>query len=179
MSKQKNSFDATTKTFYGDLFKRWGFEVETEREIFSRSRSIDLVVSCQDEQLQKLKNTPFVHFRQLNAIELKGYHDALTVKDFNKIMMRAWGLDAVNFNNKHDLTLSRLPSQRSLTIICVTRPRKILDTLQTEFNFKETEHSGVYHAKLGLDIWLIHPTELILCERNYPLLALARGEKLQ
>jgi hypothetical protein len=30
-----------------------------------------------------------------------------------------------------------------------------------------------------LDIWLIHPTELTLCEANYPLLALARGEKLE
>jgi hypothetical protein len=94
-------------------------------------------------------------------------------------MMRAWGLGAVNFNNQNGVSPCYLPSQRSLTIICVTRPRKILETLQTEFNFKKTNRSGIYHTKLGLDIWLNYPTELTLSEQNYSLLALARGKKLQ
>ncbi|MDM8546792.1 hypothetical protein QUF61_09895 [Candidatus Venteria ishoeyi] len=50
MTQQKNSFDATTKTFYGDLFKRWGFAVETEREVFSHACSIDLVAISENSE---------------------------------------------------------------------------------------------------------------------------------
>ncbi|SEH04211.1 Uncharacterised protein [Candidatus Venteria ishoeyi] len=39
-----------------------------------------------DNKQDSLACMPFAHFRQLNAIELKGCHDVLTVKDFNKIM---------------------------------------------------------------------------------------------
>lgn len=180
MEKPKTSFDATTKTFYGKFFKQRGFSVETEQEIFSHSRSIDLVVRCNTEQCSQLNDTVFAHFRELNAIELKGYNDALNVKDFNKIMMRAWGLGAIDFVKEAGQTPpSRLPNQRTLTIICVTRPRKILDELASIFQLKATKQAGVYHATGLLDVWLVHPTELTLCEANYPLLALARGEKLE
>ena len=178
MSKQKNTFDATTKTFYGKLFKNLGLGVETEREIFSQARSIDLVVTCVNYQQHKLQETVFSHFRQLNAIELKGYNDALTTKDFNRIMMRYWGLGAVDFVKNEDKTPSLKPSQRTLTIICVIKPKKILDETD-EYHFKATEQAGIYHSSGQLDIWLIHPSELKFCPENYPLLALARGEKLQ
>lgn len=180
MEKPKTSFDATTKTFYGKFFKQRGLSVETEQEIFSHSRSIDLVVRCKAEECSQLSDTVFAHFRELNAVELKGYNDKLNVKDFNKIMMRAWGLGAIDFVQKAKQTPpSRLPNHRTLTIICVTRPRKILDELASVFQLQATEHEGIYHAAGLLDIWLIHPTELALCEANYPLLALARGEKLE
>ncbi|MCP4702206.1 MAG: hypothetical protein GY862_35910, partial [Gammaproteobacteria bacterium] len=54
MSRQTSSFDATAKTFYDGLFKRWGFDVKTEQEIFSHSRTIDLVVICRDSEQKKL-----------------------------------------------------------------------------------------------------------------------------
>lgn len=179
-AKTTRTFDATTKTFYGNLFKRWGLHVETEYEIFSQARRIDLVVTCPQTEQKKLAHTLFAYFRELNAIELKGYHDPLTIKDFNRIMMRTWGLGAVDFGKEKDgFSPSRLPNQRTLTIICITRPQKILEEYQSIFAFKPTQEPGVYHASGLLDIWLIHPTELTLCKRNYPLLALARGEKLQ
>jgi hypothetical protein len=86
-------FDDTAKAFYRDLFKkRWGLVVETEKEVFARGRKIDLVVKCTDSDLVRLQNTIFSHFRELNALELKGINDPLTLADYNRIMMRAWGL---------------------------------------------------------------------------------------
>jgi len=78
---------------YYRLFQNWGVKVETEREVFSRARTIDLVVTCSTEaEREQLQNTVFSHFRQLNALELKGFHDPLTIDNFNRIMMRAWGM---------------------------------------------------------------------------------------
>ncbi|MCP4698384.1 MAG: hypothetical protein GY862_16260, partial [Gammaproteobacteria bacterium] len=122
----------------------------------------------------------FAHFKELNAIELKGYNDPLTVKDFNRVMMRAWGLGAVKWKRDKDKAPpSKLPSQRTLTIVCVSKPKKILKDLQSVFGFKHTKEQGVYQLKSLLDICLICPSELSICKRNYPLLPLARGEKLE
>jgi hypothetical protein len=89
MTSKHEPFDETAKAFYHRFFQSWGFEAETEREVFSHSRTIDLVVTCTDANRRKLQNTLFAHFRQLNAIELKGIHDPLTVDDYNLIVMRA------------------------------------------------------------------------------------------
>ncbi len=178
MTKQKEPFDDTTKTFYNALFKSWGLDVETECEIFSRSRCIDLVVQCRESQRTMLESTIFSHFRQLNAIELKGGADSLTVKDYNRIMMRVWGLGAVNFKLAAE-PISRLPEDRTLTILCVNRPRKILDVKRNLFGFKATEQAGIYQSAGPLNKWLIYPSELALIEKNYPLLVLAKGEKLE
>jgi len=76
------------KPFISVFFFHWGFKAETEREVFSHSRTIDLVVICPTEADRKrLQNTVFSHFRQRNALELKGFHDPLTVDNFNRIMM--------------------------------------------------------------------------------------------
>jgi len=66
--------------------------LEPEREVFSRSRKIDLVVKCSDADYAQLQNTPFAHFRQLNSIEFKGINDPLTVANYFRIMMRVWAL---------------------------------------------------------------------------------------
>jgi hypothetical protein len=93
MTSEHEPFDETAKAFYHRLFQNWGVEVETEREVFSRARTIDLVVTCPNEaDRERLQNTVFSHFRQLNALEFKGFHDPLTVDNFNRIMMRAWGM---------------------------------------------------------------------------------------
>jgi Domain of unknown function (DUF4351) len=192
-------FDDTAKDFYRKLFEEWGLTVETQREVFFRGRAIDLVVTCPTaEQRHRLQSTRFAHFRRLNALEFKGIHDPLTIQDYNKIMMRAWGLGAVQkkktkknrpdlgvilktedtqdpeLSNRH---LNQLPSQRTLTIICVTKPDKILE-LPKEFRFQTTAETGIYYCPARIAQWLICPTELELKPINYPLLPLARGKKL-
>jgi len=184
-------FDDTAKEFYRQWFEQWGLTVETQREVFFQGRAIDLVVSCPTpEQRHHLQPTLFAYFRRLNAMEFKGIHDPLTILDYNKIMMRVWGLGAVPPDKPEENTtddtpepassdhsLNQLPSQRTLTIVCVTRPNKFLK-LTEEFRFQPTTEAGIYHCPARIAQWLIYPTELELKPANYPLLPLARGKKL-
>ena len=45
--------------------------------------------------------------------------------------------------------------------------------------FVATAEAGVYHCNQALPQWIIHPTELAVTPKNYPLLPLARGAKLE
>jgi predicted SPOUT superfamily RNA methylase MTH1 len=193
MSDSHEPFDESTKVFYRRFFENKGLLVETEREVFFRARKIDLVVNCSQDDINRLENTVFSHFRWLNALELKGPQDPLTLKDYNRILMRAWGLGGleekdeaeeeteVEYEEEEESTsddFKRLPSHRTLTIVCVTKPRKILNTLEKELRFSQTE-PGIYHCEAGqIQRWIICPSELLLVEKNYPLLPLARGDKL-
>jgi hypothetical protein len=186
-------FDDTAKDFYRQLFEGWGLRVETQREVFFHGRTIDLVVSCPTAaQRQRLQATFFSYFRRFNALEFKGIHDPLTLRDYNRIMMRVWGLGALPKKKNQgsapapaatpdsdpvDRSLLQLPSQRTLTIICVTKPKRFLKLTQ-EFGFQPTPATGIYHCPRRIAQWLIYPTELELTPANYPLLPLARGKKL-
>lgn len=181
-------FDDSAKQFYQQLFARWGIRVESQLAIFFRSRTIDLVVQCTEADRRQLRTTIFGYFRFLNALEFKGVHDPLTLADYNRILMRAWGLGAVTNRSKKQKSAFlkqlmqderyQLPSQRTVTVVCVVRPDRILDELVSELRFGATEEPGIYHCDQGLSQWIIHPTELALTPQNYPLLPLARGEKL-
>ncbi|RKZ93580.1 MAG: hypothetical protein DRR19_00695 [Candidatus Parabeggiatoa sp. nov. 1] len=195
MTSSHEPFDDTTKAFYRQFFENKGIAVETEREVFFRGRSIDLVVTCTDSDKAQLQNTVFSHFRRLNALELKGIHDPLTLLDYNLIMMRSWGLGALKSENEEnedtdtdtldeetnddvdDSKLNRYPSLRTLTIVCVTKPIKILNKMKPDVRLVKIE-DGIYNCEEGFSQWIICPSELALVEGNYPLLPLARGEKL-
>ncbi len=181
-------FDETTKAFYHQLFEDWGLVVESEREVFFRGRTIDLVVSCTDSDQARLQNTIFAHFRWLNAIELKGIHDPLTMIDYNRIMTRAWALGTLKpkkeSENETDdssgklaefIEMNRLPSRRTVTIVCVTKPIKIINEFKTDF---KSDEEGIYDYEADIFRRIICPSELALVEKNYPLLPLARGNKL-
>ena len=190
MKKQiKDRFDDTARQSYRRLFESWGLTVETERPVFSRSRMIDIVVECTKADRERLKDTVFCNFRTFNGIEFKGNQDRLTPTDVNVIMMRIWGLGAAKLITDEKALPARemavrrerlkYPSQRTLTIICVTRPVNILSSLRHEFQFLPTDEPGVYFCDQLLPRWIICPTELELIPKNYPLLPLATGEKLE
>jgi hypothetical protein len=180
----KEPFDETAKAFYLHLFKTWGVEVKTEREVFSNARTIDLVVSLSKADHDKLRDTVFAHFKSLNALELKGINDPLTLAEHNRILMRAWALGAIpesvstESQDDDDNESVPLPNQMTVTIVCVTRPDKILTQLRKELKFKRIE-AGIYHCKEVLEKWIICPSELALVPKNYPLLPLARGKRLE
>ena len=180
MSNPSEPFDQSAKIFYSNLFSDWGLKVETEREVFHRGRTIDLVVGCPDDGRERLSETVFAHFRRQNALEFKGHHDPLASKDYNRIVMRAWALGGMEDrqDEARDTLLEIVPhpSERTVTIVCVTRPSKILS--DARLGFEETDSAGVYCCAGQLGVWIIHPTELALTPRNYPLLTLTRGEKL-
>lgn len=183
-------FDDTVKTFYRRFFEQRQMRAISQLEVFSRSRSIDLTIECTPADCERLQHTIFAHFRHLNALELKGNHDPLTLLDYNRIMMRSWGVGAIRLSNENsdeaEETVDEsdeedryiFPDQRTVTMVCVTRPNKILSEYKDRLRFLSTELPGIYHCAERLPQWLIHPTELTLTPANYPLLPLARGEKL-
>ncbi|MCE7981647.1 MAG: hypothetical protein DYG89_10675 [Caldilinea sp. CFX5] len=135
-----NPFDDTAKTRYHRYFENRGIRAIPQYEVFSLSRSTDLVIECTEEDRQRLQGTIFAHFRQINALEFKGAHDPLTAPDLNLIMMRAWGIGVVDKSQQRETTkataptpflrvqeIARIPRQRTATVVCVTRPRNILD----------------------------------------------------
>ncbi len=186
-------FDDTTKTYYRHFFERQGMRAVSQYEVFSRSRTIDLVVECIEEDHAKLADTIFEHFRRLNALEFKGFNDPLTAIDLNRIRMRAWGLGAIDGADRTKETnvsddaillsaqeIAEMPSQRTVTIVCAIRPMKVLDTLRHEFHLEPTDEQGIYcNNGREIPVWIIHPTALELKPKNYPLLPLARGKKLE
>jgi hypothetical protein len=154
------------------------------------------VVRCTDADLVRLQDTVFAHFRRLNALELKGPQDPLTLADYNRVMfassavyfvncLRVWGLGALEPEEtldekaveeepfraaeQADREADQLPSQRTVTIVCVTRPDRILDWLREELGFLPTVEPGIYLCDERLPQWIIYPTELSLAPRNYPL----------
>lgn len=102
--------------------------------------------------------------------------------------MRAAGLGVTKYENKsasrrkkNDAKKSepsQLINEITVTIVCVTRPNKILNELEKEYRFLKKE-AGIYHCDEVLGKWIIHPSELDLVPKNYPLLPLARWEKLE
>ena len=93
--------------------------------------------------------------------------------------MRAWGLGAMRKREDGGFPATPLPNERTVTMICVTRPAKVLDELADVLGFVATAEAGVYHCNQALPQWIIHPTELAVIPKNYPLLPLARGAKLE
>ncbi len=73
---------------------------------------------------------------------------------------------------------TQLLNEITVTIVCVTRPDKILNQLKQAYRFVKKE-AGIYHCDEVLGKWIIHPKELELVPKNYPLLPLARGDKLE
>ena len=189
-------FDPNSKSYYRQWFEKRKILVESEYESFLRARKIDLLVRCDDEAKRQLQETVFAHFRQVNSIEFKGIHDPLTLADFKRIQMRSWGVGLWHKPSQNEQTdvetpsdeelevawseeaEQLLPSQSTITIVCVTRPDKVLDGLKQELRIQLTEQRGVYYCDSLIPTWIIHPSELAMIPANYPLLPLARGKTL-
>ncbi|RKZ90996.1 MAG: hypothetical protein DRR19_08435 [Candidatus Parabeggiatoa sp. nov. 1] len=120
------------------------------------------------------------------CLKIKGIHDPLTINEYNLILMRAYGLGVPKYEKASTLKMkkkdasesSQLLNEITVTIVCVTRPDKILNELGKAYRFVKIE-AGIYHCDEVLGKWIIHPSELNLVPKNYPLLALARGKKLE
>ncbi|MEM7536347.1 MAG: hypothetical protein AAF639_29460, partial [Chloroflexota bacterium] len=189
--KPKLPFDDTSKAFYQDFFAKRQMEVEIETNVYEKARSIDLVVICRQQNRAAIEDTIFDYFTYVNDLEFKGDKDPLTLSNYYLILSRAFGLahkeeerliqerrEAKQKPRKGEKTERFLLNSMTLTMICVTRPDTILTELAGELGFVETDESGVYHAAHQIEQWIIHPSELAVIPKNYPLLPLARGETL-
>ncbi|MBI1923056.1 hypothetical protein HYR99_02280 [Candidatus Poribacteria bacterium] len=90
-----------------------------------------------------------------------------------RIVSRAYGLLA-----KGTEDADRLPSNATITIVCSVRPDRLLDDLSAELGFVPTSEPGVYLREQEIERRIIVASELRVIEKNYPLLILAKGEKL-
>ncbi|MBM3240712.1 hypothetical protein FJZ31_30890 [Candidatus Poribacteria bacterium] len=168
-----HDYDSAYKAFYERLFQRWQIPVETQVEVSRRARTIDVVLSCQAQHLQQLKATAFWFFRRLNALELTSPEDPLDLVGYLTIVARAYGLLA-----KQENDIYQLPQNATITIVGSVRPDKILEELQAELRFLPTEEPGIYKSEQQIEQRIVVATELEVIEKNYPLLILAKGEKL-
>jgi len=169
----RREYDPVYKAFYERLFRRWQIPVETQVEVSRRDRAIDVVILCEAQHLHRLRETCFWFFLGINDLELKSPGDALNLADYMRIVSRAYGLLA-----KQEDEADQLPTNATLTIVCSVRPTKLLDDLQKELGFEPTVEPGIYISKQRLEERIIVSTELEVIEKNYPLLILAKGEKL-
>lgn len=171
---------------YRRLFQSWGLNVATGEEVFSEDydekRTVDLVVECTKADRLRLRDTVFAHFGDLNVLEFEGQKKPLTLANFCWTTSWAWGLGAL----MPSTTTGKIPRyqsypyprQRKITMVCANRSNEILAQFAANFNLSETSEPGIYRSKGGIEQWIICLEELELVPRNYPLLALARGEKL-
>ncbi len=166
-------YDSVYKAFYERLFQRWQVPVETQVEVSRRAKAIDVVVVCEEQHLHRLQETCFWFFRRINDLELKSPGDALDLADYMTIVSRAYGLLA-----KQEDKALQLPTNATLTIVCSVRPTRLIDDLQTELGFEPTAEPGIYISEQRIEERIIVSTELEVIEKNYPLLILAKGEKL-
>lgn len=166
-------YDSAYKSFYERLFRRWNILIETQVEVSRRAKTIDAVIWCEEENLQRLKNTAFWFFRRINSLELKSPEDPLNLPDYMTIVSRAYGLLA-----KQENEAKQLPTNATMTIVCSVRPNKILDDLKLELCFSPTSASGIYLSEQEIGRRIVVATELDVIKKNYPLLILAKGKKL-
>ena len=64
------------------------------------------------------------------------------------------------------------------TTVCSVRPKKLLEDLQAKLQFFLTSEPGIYFSEQRIEERIIVATEVEVIEKNYPLLILAKGEKL-
>ncbi|MBI1927234.1 hypothetical protein HYR99_23705 [Candidatus Poribacteria bacterium] len=172
----RRDYDSAYKAFYERLFQRWQVPVETQVEVGRRAKTIDVVIKCETEEHRlRLTGTAFAFVRRINSLELKSPEDALDVSNYMLILSRAYGLLA-----KQPTEAEQLPTQATLTILTSVRPTKILDDLQPELGFFPTSEPGVYLCNnQPIETRIIVATELEVIEKNFPLLILAKGQKLK
>lgn len=169
---------------YRRLLQSWGLNVATGEEVFSEhydeKRTVDLVVECTKADRARLRDTVFAHFGDLNVLEFEGQSKPLNVANFCSTTSWAWGLGALTpFTGKIPRYQSYpYPRQRKITMVCANRSNEILAQFAANLNLSPTPEPGIYRSKGGIEQWIICLEELELVPRNYPLLALARGEKL-
>ena len=166
-------YDSVYKAFYERLFQRWQVPVETQVEVSRRAKTIDVVIQCEEQHLQRLQETCFWFFRRINDLELKSPEDPLDLTDYMTIVSRAYGLLA-----KQENEVYQLPTNATLTTVCSVRPKKLLEDLQSELQFFPTSEPGIYFSEQRIEERIIVSTEVEVIEKNYPLLILAKGKKL-
>ncbi|HIE53209.1 MAG TPA: hypothetical protein EYP85_15765, partial [Armatimonadetes bacterium] len=163
------SWDAIYKQVLVRWFERWGVTLVTEVEVARLPRRIDGVAICSPAERQRLAQTsPFDFFRQHNLLEFKSPNDPLTMREYQRVLGRAW-FYAAEMEVKD-------PAEMSLCVVTSRKPVKVLTGSPAWVRFSRLR-SGLYRSDDKIPVHLLVVPELPLREENYPLLLFARGRK--
>jgi hypothetical protein len=156
------SFDFAWKLVFDWLLKGEDIVFETEKEVGQLPLTIDAVAQCGERGLRYLREeTTFGFFSRHNLLEFKSPNDPLTVKDFNRILGRAYLYASEQEIEDY--------GEMVVCILCPRKPMKLLTRSPRVATF-ECVQTGVYRCHHPLDVYVIVTSELPIEPKNYPLL---------
>lgn len=133
-ARASNPYDALFKEVMTQLFSKLQIPIKTEQEVSRKPRTIDVVITCTKEDIEKAKReTTFDFFQENNIIGFKSLADPLTIWEYHKIRGRAHFYTAEN-----KLSASNV----IICAVCSSKPRKVLYKSQNvvEFTMKKPWH---------------------------------------
>jgi hypothetical protein len=147
-----------------DLFSGLQIPIKTEQEVSRKPRTIDIVITCTEEDIEKAKReTPFDFLSKNNIIAFKSVTDPLTISEYHKIVARAHFYIAEN-----ELTAS----DTIICAVCSSYPRKVLRQSQDTVEFRMiTPWHYVSNEKIPFHVIIIRRLKTEF--KNYPLLLFA------
>jgi hypothetical protein len=168
--KISKPYDALFKQMMTDLFSELRIPIKTEQEVSRKPRTIDIVITCSQEDIEKANHeTPFDFFAMNNIIAFKSLTDPLTIWEYLKITARARFYIAENKITAEDTIICA---------VCSSEPRKVLHQSQNvvEFTMKNPWHY-VSNEKIPFHVVIIR--ELKIEYKNYPLLLFSPIKKFK
>ncbi|MFQ6041481.1 MAG: hypothetical protein ACE5PV_11545 [Candidatus Poribacteria bacterium] len=168
--KASNPYDALFKEVMNERFNELGIPIKTEEEVSRKPRTIDVVVTCAKEEIEKARReTTFDFFSKNNIIGFKSPGDRLTIWEYHKIRGRAHLYIA-----EKQLTTE----ETIICAVCSNNPRKVLHQSQdtVEFTMIKSWHY-ISNEKIPFHVVII--SKLQIEYKNYPLLLFAPARKFK
>ena len=180
-TRASNPYDALFKEVMTGLFSELRIPIKTEQEVSRKPRTIDIVITCTKEDIEKARReTTFDFFSKNNIIGFKSLADRLTIWEYHKMRGRAHFYIAEN---------KLAPEDTIICAVCSSKPRKVLHESQNvvEFIMKKPWHYVRFaHRRLRLTVsaekipfHVIIIRELRIEYKNYPLLLFAPIRKFR
>lgn len=165
---ERTELDPLFKQILVSLGQTLNFTPKTQVEVSRLPRTIDVVIEllAAEDQARLTRQTPFIRLRQHNQIEFKGRADRLSIPNYQLIRGRS-----LFYMSEHRL----LPSQMSISIVCASKPNKVLKASETVF---QNISPGYYLGNEQPPTLIIVINELPMTPKNYPLLLFTSSKKL-
>ena len=169
-TQTSNPYDALFKEVMTEIFSGLQIPIKTEQEVSRKPRTIDIVITCTEEEIEKAeRETPFDFLSANNIIAFKSLADPLTIWEYHKIRARAYFYIAEN----------RLAAPDTIICaVCSSEPRKVLYQSQDTVEF-EMITPWYYVSKEKIPFHVVIVRKLKTEFKNYPLLLFAPMRKFK
>ena len=169
-TQASSPYDALFKEMMTQLFSGLQIPIKTEQEVSRKPRTIDIVITCTEEDIEKAKSeTPFDFLSKNNIIAFKSLADALTIWEYHKILGRTHLYIAEN----------KLAAEEAIICaVCSSEPRRVLHQSQKVVEFRMiTPWHYVSNEKVPFHVIIIRKLKAEF--KNYPLLVFAPIRKFK